>query len=165
MDLRVFAAPIDDDLSKYGGEVSIGRMAWESLETVRQRAEVCRPSPHPYVTGSDGLPIVVLEMSIRAGRRVAKQLLREDVDGMTIVPHPDGGSLVTVITRSQKVHGLLRIADDDRERSDGLALFLERRRRADGAHALLIVAEGSPVADPHVLGFFESVLREPPRGA
>ncbi len=93
-------------------------MPWESLEPVRRRAEVSRASPHAYVPGGDGLPIVVLEMSIRAGRRVVKQLLREDVDGITVVPRPEGGLLVAVITRSHRVHGLMSIHGDDRERGE-----------------------------------------------
>ena len=137
-------------------------MTWKNLEAVRQRAELHRANPHPYRAGGDGIPIVVVEKNVRAGRRIARQLLREDADGITIVAHSGGrGSLVAVITRAHKVHGLLNFVDDDGPQAEALALFRERRRRADGAHALIIVATGRPTSDPHVLGFFECVLRDP----
>ncbi len=132
----------------------------ETLDTVRTLAEVHQPARHEFRKAGEGLPVVVIHLGARAGRRIAAKVASEVFDGITVVEDPELGVLVTAITRAGKTHGVMG-GELEGEDLAGLRRFERRRRETDGAHALLVREEPRhPARTPRVFGLFESVPRD-----
>jgi hypothetical protein len=153
--LRLLAHQVEE-LTPVGTAVSLGCIPWQNLELVRRIARHHEAAPEPARQGGDGLPIVGLQLRSSDADAVVARVLEAKPFGV-VVAELESKPFVSLLCEEASF-GLLSGFDE----RWAIRLFLDRRRAADGGHALLVTGLADSPEAKDVFGLIELTARDSP---
>jgi hypothetical protein len=153
--LRLLAHQVES-LTRVGTAVSLGCIPWQNLELVRSLARHHEAAPEPARQRGDGLPIVALQVRASEADALVARVLKAQPFGV-VFAELEGQPFVTLLCE-QTSFGLMSGVDE----KWAIHLFKDRRRAADGGHALLVTGLPDSPDAKDVFGLIELTTRDAP---
>jgi len=153
--LRLLAHEVEE-LTPSGTAVSLGCIPWSNLELVRSIARRHESPPEPARHGGDGLPIVGLQIGASDAEELIRRILKAKPFGV-VFAELEGKPFVSLLCE-QTSFGLMSGVDE----KWAIHLFKDRRRAADGGHAVLVTGPADSPQAKEVFALIELTTRDAP---